>query len=113
MKSAFFSRAAFGLSLSLSMATAAHTAEYTIALPELLNRPAANELVTFPFGAKKGECKADSVRVTGANVPVAAYPNRLRPRYEGDGNVHGRHHLARSGAATVHGHPLPRRLQGG
>ncbi|MEI7437613.1 MAG: hypothetical protein WCL16_12490, partial [bacterium] len=72
MKTAFFSRAAFGLSLSLSMATAAHTAEYTIALPELLNRPAANELVTFPFGAKKGECKADSVRVTGANVPVAA-----------------------------------------
>lgn len=56
----------------LVLATAVYATDYTIVLPELLNRPATQELVSFPFAAATGECLADSVRLTGANgaVPV-------------------------------------------
>ena len=50
----------------------AHGADQVLTLKESLGLSWTNELVSFPFEAKKGDCVAASIQVTGPRGPVAA-----------------------------------------
>jgi len=55
---------------SLSSVQVLRAAERRIVLQEHFGQKWANELVTYPFTAKKGTCKAGSVMLTGPKGPV-------------------------------------------
>ncbi|MBM4078736.1 MAG: hypothetical protein FJ278_03485, partial [Planctomycetes bacterium] len=56
--------------LATSVGSSGWAGEKKIALQEHLNRSWANELLTYPFEAAKGQCVAESVGLTGPNGPM-------------------------------------------
>ena len=58
--------------LSVSAVAQAKTEPVAITVTEQLNRSYTNELVSFPFEARKGECVPQSIQVTGPRGAVAA-----------------------------------------
>ena len=60
------------LCCGLSLAGFGKTSQVQLTLREQLNQTYVNELVYFPFTAKRGACPADSVRVTGPHGSLPA-----------------------------------------